>query len=335
MSTWMIRAGRDGQYEEQALSEGRAVVGWRRVPDVQRVASRAELEAICRDAYPAVRSTRIKSHACQLWAFRQRVQRGDLVVLPLTRRSAVAIGEVTGPYEYQAGGPQQPRHTRTVRWLRTDLPRTAFDRDLLYSFGAMLTVCRIRRDGAEERLRRLLNGQDGTGPLCPAGQSDETESLDLERAAHDRLLGFVGESFSGHAMATLVDAVLRAQGYLTRLSPPGPDGGVDILAGTGAMGFDSPRLCVQVKSGSTPVGVKVLRELRGTMQHFHAEQGLLVSWGGFNSNVLTEARSSFFTVRLWDSGDLLSAILQHYDKMPDELQAELPLKRVWVLVEET
>ncbi len=64
--------------------------------------------------------------------------------------------------------------------------------------------------------------------------------------------------------------------------------------------------CVQVKSGQTPVGVNVFRELRGLVQHFNADQGLLVSWGGFNSKVIAEAASSFFTVRLWDSGDLLS-----------------------------
>ncbi|MHB9036592.1 MAG: hypothetical protein ACYC64_07985 [Armatimonadota bacterium] len=31
------------------------------------------------------------------------------------------------------------------------------------------------------------------------------------------------------------------------MSPPGSDGGADILAGGGAMGFNPPRLCIQVK----------------------------------------------------------------------------------------
>lgn len=34
------------------------------------------------------------------------------------------------------------------------------------------------------------------------------------------------------------------------------------------------------------------------------------------------------------SGDLLRAIFRSYDKFSDELQAELPLKRVWSLVME-
>ena len=45
-----------------------------------------------------------------------------------------------------------------------------------------------------------------------------------------------------------------------------------------------------------------------------------------------EARQSFFQIRLWDSGDLLRAIFKNYDKLSDQLQAELPLKRIWALV---
>jgi restriction system protein len=92
------------------------------------------------------------------------------------------------------------------------------------------------------------------------------------------------------------------------------------------------RLCVQVKSSTSPVDVKVLRELRGVMQKINAEYGLLVSWGGFNKNCLKEAKDDFFMIRLWDSGDVLNDIFKYYDKFDDELKAELPLKRIWSLV---
>jgi hypothetical protein len=36
--------------------------------------------------------------------------------------------------------------------------------------------------------------------------------------------------------------------------------------------------------------------------------------------------------RLWDSGDLPGMILKNHDKFPDELKADLPLKRIWALV---
>jgi restriction system protein len=100
------------------------------------------------------------------------------------------------------------------------------------------------------------------------------------------------------------------------------------------MGFDPPRLCVQVKSSDQPLDVHVLRELQGVMKRFGAQQGLLVSWGGFTRSVLNEARQQFFELRLWDAGNVIDELLQHYDQLPADLQAELPLKRIWTLVQE-
>ena len=114
--------------------------------------------------------------------------------------------------------------------------------------------------------------------------------------------------------------------------PAGADGGVDILAGRGSLGLDEPRLCVQVKSQNSPVDVTVLRTLQGSMQTYAARQGLLVCWGGYNKPVQQEARQSHFSVRLWESRDLVEAIYRTYDTLPAEIQAELPLKRVWMLV---
>lgn len=68
------------------------------------------------------------------------------------------------------------------------------------------------------------------------------------------------------------------------------------------------------------------------MQAFGAEQGLLVCWGGLNNAVIKEARLGFFKIRLWHAGNLLEAIVRNDDRLPEELQAELPLKRSWVLV---
>lgn len=100
------------------------------------------------------------------------------------------------------------------------------------------------------------------------------------------------------------------------------------------MGFDGPRLAVQVKSSDSPADVAVLRELHGVMPRFGATHGLIVSWGGFKDSVLREARPLYFQIRLWDAGNLVTALQETYEKLSPELQAELPLKRVLVLVEE-
>ena len=331
MAVWLVRAGKYGENEQAALVNGVVTIGWRELPDLTQLTDTDALTSLYRTTCPNAAAGRVANHVRQLWAFRERIQINDLVVLPLKTRAAIAIGRVLGPYQFVAENEPGLRHIRRVEWLRTDIPRTAFDQDILHSFGAFLTVCQIQRNDAERRIRAVLTPASAT-TAAVVDDLEDGKTFDLEQAAEDQILDHIQRHFAGHELAALVDAVLRAEGYVTRVSPPGPDGGVDILAGAGPMGFATPRLCVQVKSSASPVDVNTLRELQGVLRNFHAEQGLLISWGGFKSSVIQEARQNFFTIRLWDSGDLLAMILKNHDKFPDNLKARLPLKRVWALV---
>ncbi|MBA2432850.1 MAG: restriction endonuclease [Chthoniobacterales bacterium] len=292
---------------------------------------------------PGAKARAIVNRAGQLWAFAVAMKEGDLVVMPRKLTSQLALGRVTGPYRYQKLG-EEDRHTRPVSWERPDVPRTAFEQDLLHSFGAFMTVCNISRNDAERRVAVVLAGKEDPGPRVGLGNAkkpgvsppviEPEEVPDLGQLAHDQIVAHIQARFAGHALATLVDAVLQADGWVTKVSPPGADGGVDILGGRGSLGLDEPRLCVQVKSQNSPADVTVYRTLQGTMQTYKAEQGLLVCWGGFNKVVLAESRQGHFSVRLWDSRDVVEAIYRTYEHLPAEIQAELPLKRVWMLVPE-
>ena len=341
MGAWVVRAGRKGAQEQTALDNNVVTIHWQELPDLSGIESRDDLANTYRMANPEVtRPAAISAGVGQVWAFRHRILKGDLAIIPLhTRRTVLAIGEVTGPYAYRTDLGEEVHHTIPVKWLRTDLPRTSFEQDLLLTLSCPPTVYRVRRNNAEHRIRAVLRGESdpgstGDGPPEEDEANNETEQFDMEQAAGDELLKFIQRKFARHKFADLVDAVLQAEGYLTRVSPPGPDGGVDILAGSGPMGFAEPRLCVQVKSSVSPADVTVLRGLQGILKNFGADQGLLVSWGGFTSSVLQEARQSFFSIRLWDAADLLQAIFKNYENFPEELQTELPLKRIWALVSE-
>jgi restriction system protein len=88
---------------------------------------------------------------------------------------------------------------------------------------------------------------------------------------------------------------------------------------------------VQVKSGEGPVDSPTLHQLIGSMQNVQANQGLLVSWNGFKSSVDKEVPTQFFRVRLWNQDDLVRELLAVYDKLDEDLRAELPLKRIWTV----
>lgn len=68
------------------------------------------------------------------------------------------------------------------------------------------------------------------------------------------------------------------------------------------------------------------------MDKSEADKRMLVSWGGFTSSALPEARQHHFSVRLWDASDLLEAVVDNYARLPEELRSDLPLKRMWALV---
>jgi len=300
------------------------------LPDSSSIKSREELKTIYEQIYSDTKKMAVINNVARVWAFFSKIKEGDLIVLPLKRRAAVAIGRITGPYAYRADIGDDIRHTRPVKWIKTDLPRTAFSQDLLYSFGAYKTVCQISRNQAEERVKKILEGESEQPP-----EVEEPEKIDdIEQAARDQILEHINQEFKGHALARLVEAVLKAQGYETKRSSPGADGGVDILAASGPTGFDKPYLCVQGKSSDSPVDVTTFRNLQGVIKSFGADQDLFVSWSGFNMKVHEEARRSFFTIRLRDSGDLVEAIFKYYEKFDDELKAELPLKRIWCLIKE-
>jgi restriction system protein len=142
------------------------------------------------------------------------------------------------------------RHTLPVKWLSTDVLRPALKQDLLTALGRLPTVYRIYQDNAEERFRAAarggIEGPQGTGGDDSA---DVVERPDPEQTSKDELLKFIQRKFPRHELADLVAAILRAEGYMTKVSPPGPDGGVDILAGSGPMGFDEPKLCPGQSNG--------------------------------------------------------------------------------------
>ena len=227
------------------------------------------------------------------------------------------------------------RHNYQVNWFATDIPRTNFDQDILYSFGAFLTICQITRNDAEKRIHAMKNNNwhVTSQSIVQANEDESTEEglNDLAQVSRDQIAKLILAKFKGHGMARLVNGILEAQGYTTHVSPEGPDKGIDILAAPGPMGFGEPRICVQVKSGDTPLDTPTLNQLIGTMQNVQAKHGLFVSWGGFKTSVDKEKATQFFRVRLWDRDNLIEHLLENYEKLDVSIRAELPLKRIWTI----
>lgn len=335
---WLVRLGKFGEQESAALGNGVLATGWT-IPNFPTDHSKENIGTALEEAYPDQKAGTLQNWAVQLNQLANVVTEGDLTVTPLKTTGQIAIGRIVGTFATDSEG----RPTRRVKWLRTDLPRDSIKQDLLFSLGASQTICEISRNEAAERFAALVElGRDpgplsGPGPVGPnnSAQQDTAESEpDFAISARDQIERHIAANFAGHAFTELIAAILRAQGYQTRVSPPGADRGVDIVAGQGALGFEGPRLVVQVKSGGVVADQPTLQGLLGTIQDTHAEHGLLVSWSGFTGAVKQRTNDLYFRVRLWGRDEIMEALFSVYDRLPETLRAELPLKRIWSLVSE-
>ena len=333
MAVWVIRGG---LYEEETLESGKISIGYGITSDLTSAQTKDDVRKLVQVDHPHADNNRIGQITGQAWSLKERIEIGDLIVMPRKGQPTVAIGEMAGKYVFLTDRPEQG-HSREVKWISTETARSSLHEDLKSSLSSDITVFQPRAPNAEERLRAFA---EGTQPEILAdsvfsdGADDADVPANLEEDANNRIRDYIGSHFHGHEFTRLVAEVLREQGYAVEVAPPGPDGGVDIVAGSGPMGFDPPRICVQVKSGVQTTKATVLRELKGTLKDFGADFGLLVSWGGFTGDARNEARKgSYFNVRLWDSEAFLNALFQNYDRLPSVLKAELPLKQVWILDE--
>lgn len=341
MAIWLVRAGAHGEFESKFIQDKRVYVTWDGLDvDLSQLTERSELSDAMTQRYPDTKPRAIANWVSQVWPFAKEIKKSDLVVLPLKfSQRAIQVGEITGDYHYEPDGPDPYYHWRPVKWIGEAIPRDHFGGDLLDSFGAFMTICRIKRNNAEARITAMrANGWQAEsveaviqGENGPVEGAEPSEGIDLEEAARDQIAKLIAARFKGHGLTRLVDAILRAQGYTTYLSPPGADGGADILAGAGPLGFSVPCLIVEVKSETSPIDRPTVDKLLGAMTRFGAAQGLFVSWSGFKPHVQKDLAPAFFRLRLWSQSELLAALFAHYDNLDDDIKAELPLKRIWTV----
>jgi restriction system protein len=316
MTLWLIRAGSRGEHEQKFLDEGKVYVAWDGLNvDLMQLADRQALIQAMEQRYPDEKPKALINWSSQVWSFGREMAAGDWVVMPSKIQSGLYFGELKGSYNYAASGPDPYFHWREIDWFSGLIPRSVFPQDLLYSFGAFLTICKVQRKDAEVRVRAMAArhwqpegisaiGARPTADPVAVVTADEAEvnNVDLEELAADRIVRLIEARFKGHGLAEL--------------------------------GFGKPQICVEVKSGSDPVDRPTVDKLIGAGQKFGAETCLFVSWGGFKPNVQKELARDFFRVRLWSRKELLEKLFDHYAQLPEEIRLALPLKRVWMVAEQ-
>ena len=324
MTLWVIRAGKHGEQEHDALENNVCTIGWNELPNLSNIDNVQELTNLFLEHYENKGAHSNRNKINQIWKFMKIIKKGDMVALPLKSKPIVAIGKINGEYTYKKIS-DIIYHTRSVNWIE-QIPRSNFDSDIKNSLGAFMTVGQVRVEDAEERITKMLEGAENI--------THDTSRLDPESIAMDNIIEIIERKFKGHDFTELIDSILRAKGFTTIVSPPGPDHGVDILASNGPLGFGDMSICIQVKSSKSPVSEDVIHQLNGVCGNFGAKYGLLVAWGGLTKPAEKEITRSFSKMQLWDQEIILEEIFENYDKLDNYIKYELPLKPIMVLVDD-
>jgi restriction system protein len=129
----------------------------------------------------------------------------------------------------------------------------------------------------------------------------------------------------------LVADLLRAMDYhVSWVSPPGKDGGVDILAYNDPLGTRPPRIKVQVKRVAQRVPTDTLRAFTSLIGN--NDVGLFVSTGGFTKDAEEFARvQETRKVTLIDLDKLVELWIRFYGKLEDGARRRLPLSPIYFL----
>ncbi len=346
---WLVRGSKNVRLNQWMLDNGFTGVDFREVNDLSGAKDLQSMREFVAEQMPGEKEGAVGNYAAQLNAFANKISDGDIVVLPMTEDGVLAIGTVTGSYQYLPDS-EGLRHVRTAEWNRVDVPRTSINQDLLYSLGAFSTVCQIQRNDAAYRLEQVRNGAEadpGARPNVPlvlpkedvevidTDEAIASNGQDIIRYSRDRILSRIREQYSGHDLQELIAEILRAEGMTCKVPKKGPDGGIDIIAGSGVLGISAPTIIVQVKSQSTPVGSEVLDQLGGVVGQHQADHGLLVSLGGLTAPAKAKVDAQQLKVTVWDAEEVIDRLLEHYEAMPDKVKQLIPLQKTWIIDEST
>lgn len=327
---WMVRAGEGGFRFDDFKAESLVSIGWHEVGDLSRFKTRADFTKAMLAGLPGAKAGQIAACAGQTYRFVREIKAGDHVASYDRSERTYLVGTVTSDYEYRPERSAEHPNMRRVQWLG-EVPRDNLSVAARNSLGSISTLFLIPGAVATEMVS-LLSGSKVSVPATPAlvGLGEPDEVNDLYKDVQSKGFEFIKDRVNAldwDEMQELVAGLLRAMGYKTRVSPSGSDRGKDIVASPDGLGFEDPRIVVEVKHRGSSMGSQ---EIRGFLGGRHdSDKGLYVSTGGFTKEARYEAERGRIPVALMDLDDLVKSLLEHYEKMDVEMQRLIPLRKVY------
>jgi len=326
-TVWMIRAGQGSRLVGE-FTRGYVGIGWGKLGDLTVVPTQDAIRSAYVEQFPDQSAGRKANAIAVIHKFRSVVAIGDTVITYDGGAREYLVGRVTSDYRFEEGAIEEYSHLRDVRW------ESRVDRDRLSaasknSLGSTLTLFSVNEDVWSD-IQSVLQGAGGTSTEPRIDEErEELEQIreDVVERAHEFIKDQI-KALSDHELERLSAAILRSLGYRTRVSPRGPDRGVDVFASPDGLGLETPRIKVEVKHRpKTPMGAQEIRSFLGGLRE--GDRGLYVSSGGFTKEARYEAERATVPLTLLGLDDVASLIASHYEEFDLEGRALVPLVRVY------
>lgn len=326
-SMWMVRAATGGRLADEFAEKGIVAIGWNDIGDLTKYKDKNQVIRAVEECWPDWPPGRVMNSSSQLIRFRDELATGDRVLTYDSSRRVYHVGTIKGPYQHSTDVLPPYENIRQVAW-EGEVERDKLSVSTRNRLGSTLTLFLVP-EGAAEEVEQLLRGRLPTKDAESETEEEEQEESLLEqyRLEAFEIIKDRVNRLSWDDMQELVAGLLRAMGYKTRVSPSGPDRGVDILASPDGFGFEQPRILVEVKHRNHPIGAPEIRSFLGGRHE--DDKGLYVSTGGFTKDARYEADRAGIPLMLLDIDEFVKAILRNYESMDMDAQKILSLKKIY------
>ncbi|MEE4381454.1 MAG: restriction endonuclease [Pseudomonadales bacterium] len=319
---WMVRSGRGAEYIDDFMERSIIAIGWAEAGEIPGGSSRDAVLKHFRggDADNGNRF-QLSASAGQVFRFLTEMKTGDNVVTYDPRSRIYHVGRITSEPRWAPDVIERLPRQRSVKWIR-QVNRDDLSSSARNTLGAISTLFAVTEPAAAELLGRETGGGEGGG-----GGDEQPTYESIRESAYEQIKDRITK-LDPDEFERLVAGLLRAMGYKTRVTPKGPDRGVDIVASPDGLGFEPPRVVVECKHRTrSQMGAQDIRSFLGGRHP--DDKGLYVSTGGFTKDARYEAERASIPLTLMDFEQLVASIVDHYETFDSEARALLPLGRLY------
>jgi restriction system protein len=321
---WMVRAGEGGYLFDEFYKNSIVAIGWSKLGDLTEVNSLEGIRTLYLNRYPGEKPAKIGNAVAMIFKFRAIFKPEHKVITynPATRE--YLVGTIRGEYKFMLE--HDYHHVRMVEWLGL-IERDSLKAPSRNTLGSILALFQLNEETVDDVLNVLQGEKTDESDLAEDKEDLEQLKEDTISRAHelikDRILKLDDEE-----LEQLVAAILRAMGYKTRLTPKGPDRGVDVIASPDGLGLEEPRIKAEVKHRpKSQMGSQEVRSFLGGMRQ--GDRALYVSTGGFSKDAGYEADRSNIPITLLNLDELASLVVTHYENFDMEGKVLIPLTQLY------